>query len=134
MELKSAKRQRRTRRQPVLIVPLWNWNRSAFLLAFCLLCSNCTFMELKWKTLCQICLPSKSSNCTFMELKLTRSSCFPATAPVLIVPLWNWNWVCNTTYGFVQSSNCTFMELKCCWSTWCYSCWLCSNCTFMELK
>ena len=54
----------------VLIVPLWNWNRSA------------------WN-------PSGNrgsrSNRTFMELKWWTHNCDNLLFHVLIVPLWNWN-------------------------------------------
>ena len=75
----------------VLIVPLWNWNMSAISkIIKRSFCSNCTFMELKWRT------------------SLTRCS----RALVLIVPLWNWNDLTSFLIVFPTCSNCTFMELK----------------------
>ena len=54
----------------VLIVPLWNWNIYSGVLWICsTLCSNRTFMELKYQI-----------------LKIMHYS-----TAVLIVPLWNWN-------------------------------------------
>ena len=74
----------------VLIVPLWNWNRTYFK---------------SWKE-------TKSFNRTFMELKWQRVWQNTTKRKVLIVPLWNWNW---NSVGFPVESNCfnrTFMELK----------------------
>ena len=75
---------------PVLIAPLWNWNLDSHLSILCRVCSNRTFMELKW-----------------YEYPL-----FTLVTTVLIAPLWNWNrggWAgryCD------PRSNRTFMELK----------------------
>ena len=51
----------------VLIVPLWNWNWHNVVVGLLEVCSNCTFMELKF---------------IFMAIGAKAQS-------VLIVPLWN---------------------------------------------
>ena len=53
----------------VQIVPLWNWNRA-----------------IQWISRRIVC-----SNCTFMELKCLRPGNRRDKLPVQIVPLWNWN-------------------------------------------
>ena len=52
--------------------------------------SNCTFMELKWKSGAITLHSLYSSNCTFMELK----------------------WIYKAFFFLASCSNCTFMELK----------------------
>ena len=74
----------------VLIVPLWNWNRHNLGGPAPDLCSNCTFMELKYDN----------------RLR------YPVVLLVLIVPLWNWNWWTGSLPWAEIRSNCTFMELK----------------------
>ena len=53
---------------------------------------------------------------------------------VLIVPLWNWNSICNNLAEQAQRSNCTFMELKFHLEGNDYGSLQGSNRTFMELK
>ena len=54
-----------------------------------MLCSNCTFMELKYDEEVQSEETSLCSNCTFMELKFEEISKCRNSFTVLIVPLWN---------------------------------------------
>ena len=139
----------------VQIVPLWNWNTP--MLTSCTapkLCSNCTFMELKWDN-GHLLFLFYCSNCTFMELKCWSKSTASARGWVLIVPLWNWNRQEGKEEDNGEGSNCTFMELKSEYD-WVHAInprvlivplwnWNplkavgsffvgCSNCTFMELK
>ena len=74
----------------VLIVPLWNWNKCIKNRNGLIVCSNRTFMELKYEI-----------NHTYHLGK-----------KVLIVPLWNWNDYSDTAKTECSSSNRTFMELK----------------------
>ena len=48
MELKFKKADDEIKKLEVLIVPLWNWNDYAKVLASDKACSNRTFMELKY--------------------------------------------------------------------------------------
>ena len=48
-----------------------------------------------------------------MELKFLKLLYMAENTEVLIVPLWNWNFVNLLEAYVVGSSNCTFMELKC---------------------
>ena len=74
---------------------------------------NCTFMELKYWLDTKEKETISSFNCTFMELKyLWRDDRQNILASVLIVPLWNWNFINNAIGFIVFSFNCTFMELK----------------------
>ena len=77
----------------VLIVPLWNWNwgsegrkgsRGRF---------NRTFMELKSITFREYIARIFCFNRTFMELKLWIFKPSATVLLVLIVPLWNWNFL-----------------------------------------
>ena len=90
MELKFVDLKPKWTPKPVLIVPLWNWNKQ-------MITNNNDL---------------KSFNRTFMELKsYYQAQMFKALA-VLIVPLWNWNWV-NPNESFkIGCFNRTFMELK----------------------
>ena len=74
------------------------------------------------------------SNCTFMELKFIDFQLVKEHVKVLIVPLWNWNLWLQARQGHPCCSNCTFMELK--WFTQIIRNrqQRSSNCTFMELK
>ena len=54
-----------------------------------IICSNCTFMELKSLKEKEEKEKADSSNCTFMELKLHPHDEVMAQTQVLIVPLWN---------------------------------------------
>ena len=97
----------------VLIAPLWNWNKWASIWETKSLCSNRTFMELKYEHQLWEQNQLQSSNRTFMELKYLHSSVVIKTH---------------------ISSNRTFMELK--WrrlSNFLHT-FLSSNRTFMELK
>ena len=145
----------KTSGKEVLIVPLWNWNKSGSWRHVSTVRSNCTFMELKYSKKVKDSLVRLSnctfmelkfhrtvqgtprphrSNCTFMELKLVTKSCLWLCLGVLIVPLWNWNIGEELQHQTVDSSNCTFMELK--WRRMKRKTKRLpgSNCTFMELK
>ena len=69
----------------VLIVPLWNWNASVFLLLYEKHCSNRTFMELKYL-------------CLDWLLQALQ---------VLIVPLWNWNTFSPSSWILTSRPSCT---------------------------
>ena len=69
MELKSWDCCLHTSSWKVLIVPLWNWNISTLRFGFLTVCSNRTFMELKYSTSKMTVQSVYSSNRTFMELK-----------------------------------------------------------------
>ena len=98
----------------VLIVPLWNWNRSAWNPSGNRGSrSNRTFMELKWWT-------HNCDNLLFHVLivplwnwNLSNALLAEFLPEVLIVPLWNWNMadVLSRMFSFF-CSNRTFMELK----------------------
>ena len=96
--------------------------------------SNCTFMELKSNESSPRALTLISSNCTFMELKWKRLVTRATFADVLIVPLWNWNTESRMLLGENIGSNCTFMELKSLNFNISQYGVFGSNCTFMELK
>ena len=91
MELKYTIIQRYHGWMNVLIVPLWNWNKSALPVLMVIACSNCTFMELKLGKGKSKKKQQYGSNCTFMELKLGKGKSEKKQQYVLIVPLWNWN-------------------------------------------
>ena len=76
--------------QPVLIEPLWNWNRLYRQVRQVRTCLNRTFMELKW----------------------VRPAWALELLAVLIEPLWNWNRTRATTQQPRTRLNRTFMELK----------------------
>ena len=113
MELKPVSSMWQSSLKWVLIVPLWNWNKSFE-----------EFVKL-----------GNSFNRTFMELKLNWGYLILSPFPVLIVPLWNWNNVGKYFFALSQVGfNRTFMELKHLlgMNTWQYL--TCFNRTFMELK
>ena len=47
-----------------------------------------------------------------MELKLLKVDNLHHAVGVLIVPLWNWNFISENVKFLVERSNRTFMELK----------------------
>ena len=51
-------------------------------------------------------------NRTFMELKSKEDNNAATVAPVLIVPLWNWNKLEGSEKQVAWGFNRTFMELK----------------------
>ena len=134
MELKWTHHPRPPHHHPVLIAPLWNWNRRRDGVLRSWAGSNRTFMELKYLWEYDDILEAESSNRTFMELKLISNRNADTPKQVLIAPLWNWNnlgrpfrvhphsvliaplWNWNTLTGAPSgaavSSNRTFMELK----------------------
>ena len=69
MELKCDKLYIKDSWVKVLIVPLWNWNRTNKADG----------------------IADTGFNRTFMELKLVSIACSNTQTKVLIVPLWNWN-------------------------------------------
>ena len=54
---------------PVLIVPLWNWNKDEYKGYYVVVGSNRTFMELKYLAEGEYIAENTCSNRTFMELK-----------------------------------------------------------------
>ena len=96
----------------VLIVPLWNWNAQGGQQDNRDGGSNRTFMELKFFLTFTYNDANLRSNRTFMELKWICWSWQTTSLFVLIVPLWNWNYLSlNFSVAFL-CSNRTFMELK----------------------
>ena len=118
----------------VLIVPLWNWNLFLMISKKLVLCSNCTFMELKcwskstasargWVLIVPLWNWNRTSSLVMLNSPFVlivplwnwnESDSFkdPEDSGVLIVPLWNWNKLIKVVRMFEESSNCTFMELK----------------------
>ena len=141
----------------VLIVPLWNWNSSRRPSANWSMCSNCTFMELKYVEhrgsqgeASVLIVPLWNWNSALRDYQ-------SRPAAVLIVPLWNWNF--STVVAELHNKFVLIVPL---WN-WNFGCtyngtwhvhvlivplwnWnaiillyekgkdSCSNCTFMELK
>ena len=93
MELKCNREGHSCLSTVVLIVPLWNWNHYNAIVLWLPNSSNRTFMELKSHEGAQsCCVIFTCSNRTFMELKFDTGALYRSIkAPVLIVPLWNWN-------------------------------------------
>ena len=67
--MKAAKSKKAA--EGVLIVPLWNWNYFAISSPLAVVCSNRTFMELKFAKYEYKKKEEKGSNRTFMELKFS---------------------------------------------------------------
>ena len=93
MELKYFNRTLKILRFNVLIVPLWNWNKRSRKASVFHGSSNRTFMELKLHLSSSLPRLVSRSNRTFMELKYRWISVGNNGSQVLIVPLWNWNYI-----------------------------------------
>ena len=113
MELKWFQILSGLRHLPVLIVPLWNWNRGAGSLS-----------RTKFAVLI---VPLWNWNNDWHRLLVKYNK-------VLIVPLWNWNEGHQSHYRKPWRSNRTFMELKLVRHPNRECRKMCSNRTFMELK
>ena len=114
MELKFNRTSNWRNRSTVLIVPLWNWNRSLRTkprsVSRVLIVPLWNWNELRGAVQAE---REPRSNCTFMELKSHQGTCPSSVYLVLIVPLWNWNSrQVKQILEPLYSSNCTFMELK----------------------
>ena len=119
----------------VLIVPLWNWNGILIVSLLSLISSsNRTFMELKFLFMLFVTSAKLRSNRTFMELKWEERHITFELMRVLIVPLWNWNYIIIFLLSSLLCSNRTFMELKSNRAGREARDWRSSNRTFMELK
>ena len=119
----------------VLIVPLWNWNKVLILLY--LLAKAVLIVPLwNWNT-CYLrkLVGRMRSNRTFMELKCKILRNVGRSGTVLIVPLWNW----NSLKRFCQFSLIRVLIVPLWNWNWrspsvMQSARSCSNRTFMELK
>ena len=84
----------------------------SYFLPYCFIGSNCTFMELKYVRGLLDTRSVSCSNCTFMELKYRIKLRYNEIWGVLIVPLWNWNAKGKHQGLAAAGSNCSFMVLK----------------------
>ena len=75
-------------------------------------CFNRTFMELKSMRNSRSIMSNNSFNRTFMELKFSCKKSIRFSKDVLIVPLWNWNYLVPYLRWKSRRFNRTFMELK----------------------
>ena len=118
----------------VLIVPLWNWNKTYFANDGDGVSFNRTFMELKSVFFLTSRPYPLGFNRTFMELKYEKWIRRSWSLSVLIVPLWNWN---NGNFEIDEEGNLVLIVPLWNWNLKGFArrlnvSWF--NRTFMELK
>jgi len=96
-----------------LIIPMWNWNEEVvkdklFLWRWI----NHTNVELKFVQYADGEELITVINHTNVELKFNKQLGFAWIVPWLIIPMWNWNWLCQWLVLSYFSINHTNVELK----------------------